>query len=178
MQKVSNGLAETVLDKNTALKHQRASNRLLGERVYELEAKLRALEMSGFWNVPDGFAEPDADAKRDVLRRLTISGAVSGEGGALEAELLVDHLSRSDSTNSNRSSLVSPEVNLLLDAAGDGEEEYSALLCRDTCHDTAPQRDTCHDTAPHAHRDHGNTGHAQEPDDLVDLLPVKEQGII
>ena len=32
---VSNGLAETVLDKSTALKHQRASNRLLGERLEE-----------------------------------------------------------------------------------------------------------------------------------------------
>ena len=66
MQKVSNGLAETVLDKNTALKHQRASNRLLGDRVTELEAKLRALEMSGFWNVPEGFAEEREDDKRQV----------------------------------------------------------------------------------------------------------------
>ena len=67
MQKVSNGLAETVLDKTTALKHQRASNRLLGDRVTELEAKLRALEMSGFWNVPEGFAEEEESQRQVCL---------------------------------------------------------------------------------------------------------------
>ena len=89
MQKVSNGLAETVLDKNTALKHQRASNRLLGERVTELEAKLRALEMSGFWNVPEGCSGSGDEDKRNELRRLTLTGESSKPKES--ADLLLDH---------------------------------------------------------------------------------------
>jgi len=90
MQRVSNGLAETVLDKNTALKHQRDSNRLLGDRVCELEAKLRTLEMSGFWSVPDSMTEGGIkeDVKRKQLERLTLNSSTSssptptvGEGG-------------------------------------------------------------------------------------------------
>lgn len=79
MQRVSNGLAETVLDKNTALKHQRDSNRLLGDRVCELEAKLRTLEMSGFWSVPDSLTAGDLkeDVKRKQLERLTLNSSTS-----------------------------------------------------------------------------------------------------
>lgn len=34
-----------------ALQHQRKSNKILGERMTELEKKLRTLEVSGLWNV-------------------------------------------------------------------------------------------------------------------------------
>jgi len=105
MQRVSNGLAETVLDKNTALKHQRDSNRLLGDRVCELEAKLRTLEMSGFWSVPDSMTEGGVkeDVKRKQLERLTLNSSTSssptptvGEGAGGEALFDFEEITSAD----------------------------------------------------------------------------------
>lgn len=98
MQKVSNGLVETVLDKTTALKHQTVTNRLLGQRVTELEAQITALQMSGFWSVPDRPPQATDSTARQDLERLTLRGvpshdfpcATEGEEEGLLVELEED----------------------------------------------------------------------------------------
>ncbi|CAD5113126.1 DgyrCDS2316 [Dimorphilus gyrociliatus] len=51
LQALTSALLDTLNDKNLALQHQRKSNKILGERMTELEKKLRTLEVSGLWNV-------------------------------------------------------------------------------------------------------------------------------
>ncbi|GAB1610228.1 coiled-coil domain-containing protein 149-like isoform X1 [Argonauta hians] len=51
---LSVALLETINDKNLALSHQRKTNKILGNRVAELEKKLRTLEVSGLWNIGNG----------------------------------------------------------------------------------------------------------------------------
>ncbi|ELT88423.1 hypothetical protein CAPTEDRAFT_53024, partial [Capitella teleta] len=52
LQSVASALLDTVKDKNLALSHQRKTNKILGNRVSELEKKLKTLEVAGLWNVP------------------------------------------------------------------------------------------------------------------------------
>lgn len=51
---LATALLETINDKNLALSHQRKTNKILGNRVAELEKKLRTLEVSGLWNCGTG----------------------------------------------------------------------------------------------------------------------------
>ena len=144
MQKVSNGLAETVLDKNIALKHQRASNRLLGERVTELEGKLRALEMSGFWNVPDDVLSTDNPARESALKRLTL-----GEGDQERSEREGDLLSYSTKE--------------------DGGTEVTALLL-----DTEGWQVVRGNDEEECSNERSGLLKPGPSEDLCDLLPVKE----
>lgn len=51
LQGLCGALLDTINDKNLALSHQRKTNKLLGNRVSELEKKLKTLEVSGLWSV-------------------------------------------------------------------------------------------------------------------------------
>ncbi|GFO07711.1 coiled-coil domain-containing protein 149-like [Plakobranchus ocellatus] len=51
LQGLCSALLDTINDKNLALSHQRKTNKLLGNRVSELEKKLKTLEVSGLWSV-------------------------------------------------------------------------------------------------------------------------------
>ncbi|XP_035672694.1 uncharacterized protein LOC118413429 [Branchiostoma floridae] len=52
LQSLAASLVETINDKNMALQHQRNTNKILGNRVNELEKKLKTLEVSGLWSLP------------------------------------------------------------------------------------------------------------------------------
>ncbi|XP_078668435.1 uncharacterized protein LOC144909902 isoform X3 [Branchiostoma floridae x Branchiostoma belcheri] len=52
LQSLAASLVETINDKNMALQHQRSTNKILGNRVNELEKKLKTLEVSGLWSLP------------------------------------------------------------------------------------------------------------------------------
>ncbi|XP_072042329.1 uncharacterized protein [Amphiura filiformis] len=54
LRSLASTLLETVHDKNMALNHQRNTNKILGQRVAELEKKLKTLEIAGLWNLPPG----------------------------------------------------------------------------------------------------------------------------
>ncbi|XP_067893440.1 coiled-coil domain-containing protein 149-A isoform X2 [Heterodontus francisci] len=54
LKSLASALLETIHDKNMVLQHQRQTNRILGNRVAELEKKLRTLEVSGLWSLPGG----------------------------------------------------------------------------------------------------------------------------
>lgn len=54
LKSLATALLETIHEKNMVIQHQRQTNKILGNRVAELEKKLRTLEVSGLWSLPGG----------------------------------------------------------------------------------------------------------------------------
>ncbi|KAM9363695.1 coiled-coil domain-containing protein 149-like [Symphorus nematophorus] len=54
LKSLATALLETIHEKNMVIQHQRQINKILGNRVAELEKKLKTLEMSGLWSLPEG----------------------------------------------------------------------------------------------------------------------------
>ncbi|XP_049590716.1 coiled-coil domain-containing protein 149-A isoform X2 [Syngnathus scovelli] len=52
LKSLATALLETVHEKNLVIQHQRHTNRILGNRVADLERKLKTLEVAGFWSLP------------------------------------------------------------------------------------------------------------------------------
>ncbi|XP_004681426.1 PREDICTED: coiled-coil domain-containing protein 149 isoform X2 [Condylura cristata] len=52
LKSLATALLETIHEKNMVVQHQRQTNKILGNRVAELEKKLRTLEVSGLWSLP------------------------------------------------------------------------------------------------------------------------------
>ncbi|XP_071496775.1 uncharacterized protein [Diadema antillarum] len=60
LQALATSLLESIHDKNLALSHQKNTNKILGQRVAELEKKLKTLEVAGLWNLPPSTAARSA----------------------------------------------------------------------------------------------------------------------
>ncbi|XP_061684853.1 coiled-coil domain-containing protein 149-like isoform X2 [Syngnathoides biaculeatus] len=54
LKSLATALLETIHEKNMLIQHQRQINKVLGCRVAELEKKLKTLETSGLWSLPEG----------------------------------------------------------------------------------------------------------------------------
>ncbi|XP_022074021.1 coiled-coil domain-containing protein 149-like isoform X2 [Acanthochromis polyacanthus] len=54
LKSLATALLETIHEKNMVVQHQRQINKILGNRVAELEKKLKTLELSGLWSLPGG----------------------------------------------------------------------------------------------------------------------------
>ncbi|XP_059196770.1 coiled-coil domain-containing protein 149-like isoform X2 [Centropristis striata] len=54
LKSLATALLETIHEKNMVIQHQRQINKILGNRVAELEKKIKTLEMSGLWSLPGG----------------------------------------------------------------------------------------------------------------------------
>lgn len=54
LKSLATALLETIHEKNMVIQHQRQINKILGNRVAELEKKLKTLELSGLWSLPGG----------------------------------------------------------------------------------------------------------------------------
>ncbi|KAG7225845.1 hypothetical protein INR49_014366 [Caranx melampygus] len=52
LKSLATALLETIHEKNMVIQHQRQINKILGNRVAELEKKLKTLELSGLWSLP------------------------------------------------------------------------------------------------------------------------------
>ncbi|XP_027630177.1 coiled-coil domain-containing protein 149 [Tupaia chinensis] len=52
LKSLATALLETIHEKSMVIQHQRQTNKILGNRVAELEKKLRTLEVSGLWSLP------------------------------------------------------------------------------------------------------------------------------
>ncbi|RVE60634.1 hypothetical protein OJAV_G00182920 [Oryzias javanicus] len=52
LKSLATALLETIHEKNLVIQHQRHTNKILGNRVSDLERKLRTLEVSGLWSLP------------------------------------------------------------------------------------------------------------------------------
>ncbi|XP_064916728.1 coiled-coil domain-containing protein 149 isoform X7 [Columba livia] len=59
LKSLATALLETIHEKNMVLQHQRQTNKILGNRVAELEKKLRTLEIAGLWSLPEQKRERD-----------------------------------------------------------------------------------------------------------------------
>nr|XP_061779069.1 coiled-coil domain-containing protein 149-like isoform X2 [Nerophis lumbriciformis] len=53
LKSLATALLETIHEKNMLIQHQRQINKVLGSRVAELEKKLKTLETSGVWSLPE-----------------------------------------------------------------------------------------------------------------------------
>lgn len=54
LKSLATALLETIHEKNMVIQHQRQINKILGNRVADLEKKFKSLEMSGVWSLPGG----------------------------------------------------------------------------------------------------------------------------
>ncbi|XP_068799368.1 coiled-coil domain-containing protein 149 isoform X3 [Struthio camelus] len=54
LKSLATALLETIHEKNMIIQHQRQTSKILGNRVAELEKKLRTLEIAGLWSLPGG----------------------------------------------------------------------------------------------------------------------------
>ncbi|XP_024145846.1 coiled-coil domain-containing protein 149-B isoform X1 [Oryzias melastigma] len=52
LKSLATALLETIHEKNMVIQHQRQINKVLGNRVAELEMKLKTIEVSGLWRLP------------------------------------------------------------------------------------------------------------------------------
>ncbi|XP_017564526.1 coiled-coil domain-containing protein 149-B isoform X1 [Pygocentrus nattereri] len=52
LKSLATALLETIHEKNMVIQHQRQTNKILGNRIAELEGKLKTLEVSGLWSLP------------------------------------------------------------------------------------------------------------------------------
>ena len=130
----------------------------------ELEAKLRALEMSGFWSVPEGYGGSGDENKRDQLRRLTLTSGVS-PGPEESGDLLLDPFLDTEGEDVVVTKTTSPQHTLLI-CAEDLTSEYTQLLSESPQHDTSHE----HPSKPSEHFSMDNiSDHLIRPSDP--LLP-------
>ncbi|XP_051502382.1 coiled-coil domain-containing protein 149-like isoform X2 [Myxocyprinus asiaticus] len=54
LKSLATALLETIHEKNIIIQHQKKTNRILGNRIADLEKKLKTLEVSGLWSLPGG----------------------------------------------------------------------------------------------------------------------------
>ncbi|KAK3595845.1 hypothetical protein CHS0354_014667, partial [Potamilus streckersoni] len=107
LQALARSLLDTVKDKNLALSHQRKTNKILGNRVSDLEKKIKTLEVAGLWSVPSHVSaslerlrtECD-EAKTLIPQQILESSDITQEvDGDVEVERTSDS-TRTSSTNS------------------------------------------------------------------------------
>ncbi|XP_041131413.1 coiled-coil domain-containing protein 149-like isoform X3 [Polyodon spathula] len=65
LKSLATALLETIHEKNMVLQHQRQTNKILGNRVAELEKKLKTLEVSGLWSLPGDSIENSEPSARE-----------------------------------------------------------------------------------------------------------------
>ncbi|XP_060558667.1 coiled-coil domain-containing protein 149-B-like [Ruditapes philippinarum] len=66
-QALAASLLESVNDKKLALYHQRKTNKILGNRVAELEKKIKTLECAGLWSIPGNISSSLEKLKNDCV---------------------------------------------------------------------------------------------------------------
>jgi len=88
LQRLTTSLTESLTDKDTALRIQRKTNRVLGMRVRELEKKLKTLEISGLWAVQDhkGGMIAAADLQKESKENEGACGATDTQDNRSEGD--------------------------------------------------------------------------------------------
>nr|XP_023419837.1 coiled-coil domain-containing protein 149 isoform X2 [Cavia porcellus] len=71
LKSLATALLETIHEKNMVIQHQRQTNKILGNRVAELEKKLRTLEVSGLWSLPGEAQQQEGDESCVAAEALT-----------------------------------------------------------------------------------------------------------
>ncbi|XP_047657239.1 coiled-coil domain-containing protein 149-A isoform X3 [Tachysurus fulvidraco] len=87
LKSLAMALLETIHEKNMVIQHQRQTNRILGNRVAELEKKLKTLEVSGLWSLPAGGKD---DIKLNENQRATPPSSLALPLQPVPSERLTD----------------------------------------------------------------------------------------
>lgn len=103
---LSAALLDSVNDKNLALSHQRKTNKILANRVAELEKKIKTLELVGFWGVPESLSSNDlcSPTSNDGLFKLEDNTAHQASGN------FKDNVSESESDSKSSPSPGSDDI--------------------------------------------------------------------
>ncbi|XP_074486066.1 coiled-coil domain-containing protein 149-like isoform X2 [Sebastes fasciatus] len=151
LKSLATALLETIHEKNMVIQHQRQINKILGNRVAELENKLKTLEMSGLWSLPGG---KDAIILNTHQAESTDSPGQEGDEASEEIEL---------------SSGIPIQESGPPSESGGGEE-----LCEETCqpnlsHQSAEEEPVSPLTETPDSEECGDSGQSQVTTDLRDL---------
>ncbi|XP_061816925.1 coiled-coil domain-containing protein 149-A isoform X6 [Nerophis lumbriciformis] len=79
LKSLATALLETIHEKNLVIQHQRHTNRILGNRVADLERKLKTLEVAGFWSLP---ASDDTRSHESLWKHHSVASIHLGADGA------------------------------------------------------------------------------------------------
>ncbi|KAM6361846.1 coiled-coil domain-containing protein 149 isoform 1-T1 [Alca torda] len=109
LKSLATALLETIHEKNMVIQHQRQTNKILGNRVAELEKKLRTLEIAGLWSLPGGkdtitFSDPTLP----VIQR-SRSPLLAFTEKPQKTEVQDEHLEQRDETCAVASESLAPE---------------------------------------------------------------------
>ncbi|XP_044045133.1 coiled-coil domain-containing protein 149-like isoform X4 [Siniperca chuatsi] len=105
LKSLATALLETIHEKNMVIQHQRQINKILGNRVAELEKKLKTLEMSGLWSLPGG---KDTIILNTQQAESTESPGQEGDEGS--EEIAVDQQSSAEVPNQESGTPVQEEL--------------------------------------------------------------------
>ncbi|XP_022096552.1 coiled-coil domain-containing protein 149-like [Acanthaster planci] len=117
LQSLATALLETIHDKNMAVNHHRNTNKILGNRVAELEKKLKTLEISGLWNMPPG--------KNAAFVASEVKNMMAGQSSLVP---------RQASSTSDDSNLAGLESGTSLPASSDSSTHSSPSHCLSSLH--------------------------------------------
>ncbi|XP_010005606.1 PREDICTED: coiled-coil domain-containing protein 149 [Chaetura pelagica] len=109
LKSLATALLETIHEKNIVIQHQRQTNKILGNRVAELEKKLRTLEIAGLWSLPGGkdtitFSDPPLP----VTQR-SMSPLLAFTDKTEKTEVQAEQKGKHDETCAVSSELLAPE---------------------------------------------------------------------
>ncbi|XP_041369440.1 coiled-coil domain-containing protein 149-like [Gigantopelta aegis] len=116
LQGLCSALLDTINDKTLALSHQRKTNKILGNRVSELEKKLKTFEVSGLWNIPAHapylakLQAECAEMKMLVPRQMSQSSDTSDKTRDLESD--ISSITSPDTSPTHRPAHCDPEHSL------------------------------------------------------------------
>uniref|UniRef100_A0A7N6AKP4 Coiled-coil domain containing 149 n=1 Tax=Anabas testudineus TaxID=64144 RepID=A0A7N6AKP4_ANATE len=145
LKSLATALLETIHEKNMVIQHQRQINKILGNRVAELEKKLKTLEMSGLWSLPGAENIPAVQQSSPEVPE------EESETPALLAFQEETVTTSSEKTSQLKSSHLSADE----EPALNGDEchdkgcthitvDLTALTKEDCLNDSPPASDTCH----------------------------------
>ncbi|XP_037621372.1 coiled-coil domain-containing protein 149-like isoform X2 [Sebastes umbrosus] len=151
LKSLATALLETIHEKNMVIQHQRQINKILGNRVAELENKLKTLEMSGLWSLPGG---------KDTII-LNTHQAESTDSPGQEGDEASEEIEQSTGVPIQESGPPSE--------SGGGEE-----LCEETCqpnlsYQSAEEEPVSPPTETPDSEECGDSGRSQVTTDLRDL---------
>uniref|UniRef100_A0A4W4EKR9 Coiled-coil domain containing 149a n=2 Tax=Electrophorus electricus TaxID=8005 RepID=A0A4W4EKR9_ELEEL len=117
LKSLATALLETIHEKNIVIQHQRQTNRILGNRVAELEQKLKTLEVSGLWSLPadrtgsGGLSSWEQDtAGDDGFLNVWSGSRRSPDGGGDEVETPVPCERREEAGHGGAVGMARPEA--------------------------------------------------------------------
>nr|XP_057924860.1 coiled-coil domain-containing protein 149-A isoform X2 [Doryrhamphus excisus] len=103
LKSLATALLETIHEKNLVIQHQRHTNRILGNRVSDLERKLKTLEVAGFWSLPGARHDitpnenllPELCPTRETTSQQQHSPKASGDASLKESQWECHSIARS-----------------------------------------------------------------------------------